>query len=90
MATLLPSMEMIRSLQVMISASAKTERSMEIVAGPGVDMDLGVSMCLGINSTSPLRPNPMRPLICNDQVFKSHLLALQIFLLSFPNHHVHH
>ena len=44
-----------------------------------MDMDLGVSLGLGINSTSPLRPNPMRPRICNDQVFKLHLLVRQIF-----------
>ena len=34
---------------------------------------------LGINSISPLRPNPMRPLICNGQVFKSRSLVLQVF-----------
>ena len=56
----------------------------------GVDMDLGMSSALGTNSTSPLRPNPMRPLIHKDQVFKSSLLTLQIFLLSLPNHHVQH
>ena len=42
-------------------------------------IDLGVSLDLGINSTSPLRLNPMRPLIRNDQVFKLHSLVLQFF-----------
>ena len=41
-----------------------------------MDGDLGISLDLGINSTSPLRPSPMRPLICKDQVFKSRSLAL--------------
>ena len=41
-----------------------------------MDIDLGMSLDLGINSTSPLRPNPMRPLIYNDQVFKSCSLVL--------------
>ena len=45
-----------------------------------MDGDLGVSLDLGINSTSPLRPNPMRPLIRKDQVFKLHSLALWFFL----------
>ena len=39
----------------------------------------GCEFGLGINSTSPLRLNPMGPLIHNDQVFKSHLLVLPIF-----------
>ena len=34
---------------------------------------------LGINSTSPLRLSPMRPLIHNGQVFKSHSSVLQVF-----------
>ena len=33
-----------------------------------MDMDLGMSSGLGINSTSPSRPNPMRSLIHNGQV----------------------
>ena len=56
----------------------------------GIDMDLGVSSGLGINSTSPLRVNPMRPLVHKDQVFKLCSLALQIFLLSLSNYHVQH
>ena len=41
-----------------------------------MDMDLGMDLGLGINSTSPSRLNPMRPLICNGQVYKSHSFGL--------------
>ena len=39
-------------------------------------VDLGVGLVLGVNSTSPLRLNPMRPLIHNGQVYKSHSSGL--------------
>ena len=39
-------------------------------------MDLGVGSGLGLNSTSPLRLNPMRPLIHNSQVYKLHSLGM--------------
>ena len=43
--------------------------------GSGHGYGSGREFGLGINSTSPLRPNPMRPQIHNDQVFKSHSLV---------------
>ena len=39
-------------------------------------VDLGIGSVLGVNSTSPLRSNPMRPLIHNGQVYKLHSLGL--------------
>ena len=43
--------------------------------GSGHRQGSGREFGLGINSTSPLRLNPMRPLTCNDQVFKLHSLV---------------
>ena len=49
----------------------------------GVDMDLGLGLGMGSNSTSPLRPSPMRLLIHNGQVFKLCSLVPRVFLF-FP------